>query len=213
MLGRDHETGFRGFLRKHHRATVTVLVIVMIVLPVIFYEVLTTPPSQIPQGRIPSINLKSLGYNKTIYPLELNKSGNGFKVTFELRSGGPAMIPPGYDTLVYFGISIINRTVSSPYSAVGFYIKSANFSIGNYTMSSYATSYTNSGQNSTLWLQFTVTPGIVQYDPEGYNYTGSYRVTIVPVLYFGIFHFVQSPLTINSATPYPWYYIEKSPVT
>jgi hypothetical protein len=199
-------------LRKHAIRTkvlVAAVVAAITVSMVISYEVLSVPRDQIPRGNIPSINFTSfLGYYNITYPTEFNESGNGFKVTFELRTGGPAIIYPSMGDHVYFGITYLTKSYSSPYTGVAFYVSHASLSIGNYTMTAFKVSYVASRSGTEMWLQFTVQESILGYDSAGHNYGYSFCISVLPVMFSGLFHTNRNAIVMEVGTGLPWYHVE-----
>ncbi len=199
-------------MRKHAnrtRALIAAVVAAITISLVIPYQVLGIPQNQVPYGNIPSINYtSSLGFNNITHPSEFNESGNGFKVTFELRSGGPEIIYPSRGNNVYFGITYLAKSYSSPYTGVAFYVSHASFSIGNYDMTAFNDSYVAYGPETVMWLQFTIQKSILTYDSAGQNYAYSFCISVLPIMFLGPFHTNGNAIVMESGTAVSWYHIE-----
>ncbi len=199
-------------IRRHvirTKVVATAVVVAIVISLVIPYELLTVPKDQISQGNIPSLNCTSfLGYYNITHPTKFNESGNGFKVTFELRTGGPTIIYPCMGDHAYFTIAYVSKSYSSPYTGVAFYVSHAALSIGNYTMTAFNVSYVKFGSGRVMSLQFTVQESILTYDSAHHSYGYSFCISVLPVMFFGPFHTDRSPIVMKVGTTLPWYYIE-----
>ncbi len=219
MSTSERITALGTFMRKHERALAIALVVIAVASSITGWEYLTSPAMQIPSGNIPPVpkyvvDLMGVSalYNQTLYPQEFNESGKSFNAAFQVMQYLPNILTQGGALTVGFVITVPDSTVSSPYSSVQFIVANANFSVGRYVMNSYALSYINYGVSPTV-VTISVAFNMAYYaltnvEPANRSYPAYYNVTILPVLYFGPFHFTETPLTIRSGTMRPWFYIE-----
>lgn len=185
-----------------------VIIVIIAISSTLSYEIVTTPSNPIPKGSIPSVNVTTCsGQNCYLTPVKLNESGKGFSATFELRSEAPDIIAAYSCDEIGFSISYLNKSFSSPYTSVAFYITQASYSLGNYTMTSYTTSTATYGNGKVMWLGFVVPENITEYDPLDHFYSGSFYVYITPVLFYGLFHFSLPSIRLHSSTPPNFFYI------
>ncbi len=199
------------FLKRHKIVITTFTVAMIVFLSFVLYDTITTPPSQVPVYSMNPLNLGGYGftYNGTTYPHKMNESRSSFAVTFELMHGIPLVLLPGYIEHDGVVISILSDRVISPYSDVTFFVSSANLTIGNYTSNTYELSSSNS--NSPLTIGFTIDgTSILQHDHPNLSYTGKFVVTLIPVLHYGMFYFIQNEITLNYTTQHPWIFIDEA---
>ncbi len=206
-------------LRKHYIVTSVALIITICFISALIYEDTTRAPSElnIPYAFAPvndhNSGYDTFGFNGTTYPVKFNETGTGFAAVFEMMQGPPATLTSAGFNILAFGISIVCKTVSSPYSNVTFYVSGASLTIGNYTTGNYAMQETVKGG---IFFIFQPEP-FGNYDPitcvdkVGMNYTAQYSVTIVPILHFSFIHYELKSFTLNYETTYPWYHINAIP--
>lgn len=186
------------------------------VISVLSFEYQTEPSSPITRFRLkPYSTGGNFGLNPNLYtfPAQYNISTPSYSATLEMLQAPPSNeIVPGYTLLNSVALSYLNSTAKFPYSAVSFYVQNAKLAIGNYSTKMYH--YFGNGPGTARGITFEIDGNnIINYDTAGQNYTATYCVTVVPVLYIGLLHFNESPVTLNLSTGYLWFHIARIGVT
>ncbi len=197
--------------KAHFRLFLAITVTLVVVLSAFLYEVVTMPASQVPYGKMQSVDFRSLGYsfNSSVVSHTFNESG--FAATFDMNAVPPEKnIMLGTTSYAFLAISVFNVSVKSPFQGMAFEVQSATLTIGNYTTSSYSAVR----NNISLMIEFRINGDLIMMNNSyDHHYTGFYSVTLIPSETLSVFHLKQQAITLKTYTGYSWFYIPPEPVT
>ncbi|MHB8396976.1 MAG: hypothetical protein ACYDAZ_07045 [Thermoplasmataceae archaeon] len=187
------------------------VIILVVIISLIEYEIVSTPPSDIPRFQISPQPFGGMGftYNGTAYPHVVNESAPAFSVTFDFMQGSALILVPGYIEVDTAEISVVGEKWASPYTSMSFQLVSASLTIGNYTTDTYQL---GGGYTSPLGIWFQIDCGnALEYNHLGSKYVAIYSVTVIPTLHYYLFHFAQNEITFSYQTEYPLFLFQNSP--